>query len=457
MPVTTCPGCQATHTVPDAARGKRIRCKHCGQGFEALDNVETCLQTAVPPRPVMLAAADRRPVGPREPVHSGGGIGVWLALGGVALFGLFALCGGVGIYTVYRVKNATDQTFAAVSAEMAQAEAEMQVQQKKTPRRTPPPEFPVIERPPVPPVAEDGPMPVEPMPMPVVPPVRVAPPPPPPADPLGRALYDLQSKDVFTVQRACNALAKMAPEDGKRKEVVAALKVVVADTGTFTPRGEALQALGIWAGPEEVPYFIALLDHKDSGLRGAAWAVVARTKDETAAEALAKHLEDRRQRHQAGEALKEMGPVAEKAVRERLKSKDLSLQIAACQILQKIGTEASYPDLKEAAWSDDDNLARAASEALPEKERPPVWGADVTMRLNVHLKDMQLWPDLEKRLRALAEHPRAKLKMRRSGDYLWIDLKPVTVDAPTFAKKVTFLKQGAVHKDSRLIYFDAGK
>lgn len=458
MPVTTCPGCQATHTVPDAARGKRIRCKHCGQGFEALDNVETCVQAGAPLRPVVPAAADRRPVGPREPVQSGSGLAGWLILGGVALFGLFALCGGVGVYAVYRVKTSADQTFAAVSAEMAQAEAEMQVQQKKTPRRgtTPPPEPPVIERPPVPPVVEDGPMPVAPMP--VVPnPVRVPPPPPPPADPLAKALFELQSKDVFTVRRGCDALAKMAPEDGKRKEVVAALKAVVADPGTFAPRTEALLALGAWAGPEEVPYFVGLLDHKDFRLRGAAWTALALTKDEAGAEAIAKRLEDQRQRHQAAEALKQMGAVAEKAVRERLKSKDLNLQITACQILQKIATEASYPDLKEVAWSDNDDLARVASEALPEKERPPVWGPEVTMKLNVHLKDMKLWPDLEKRLRALTDHPRGKVKMHRSGDYLWIDLKPVMADAPTFAKKVTFLKPGAIHKDGRLIYFDSGK
>jgi hypothetical protein len=203
---------------------------------------------------------------------------------------------------------------------------------------------------------------------------------------------------------------------------------------------------------------VGLLDSRDGNVKNGAMRALGRLKDERAVEPLVKCLESPGNRFQAAEALKEMGAVAQKAVCTKLRDKDRGLQIVACQILQKIATEASHPELIEAAWSDDDGVAQAAREALPEKDRPPVWGPNVTMTLNIHLKDNNLWPEMEKKLKALTDHPRGKVKVMRSGDYLWVTLKPVNTDAMTFSRKVTFMKKlVAVHTDQRLIYFDSGK
>jgi HEAT repeat protein len=74
--------------------------------------------------------------------------------------------------------------------------------------------------------------------------------------------------------------------------------------------------------------------------------VLGRLKDEESAEPLAQRLEEVADRQAAGEALRALGPAAEKAVAKRLQHEDVGVRWAACEILGDIGTPASIPALK---------------------------------------------------------------------------------------------------------------
>jgi hypothetical protein len=70
---------------------------------------------------------------------------------------------------------------------------------------------------------------------------------------------------------------------------------------------------------------------------------------------------------------------------------------------------------------------------------------------------MQNWPELEKRIKALADSRRPICKVNTSGEYKWVKLTPVLCDAETFAHKIDFGKVGAVHSDQRLIYVETDR
>lgn len=63
MPVkTTCPTCQASYTLADSSRGKKVRCKNCQQPFEVLDTPAPRSKTAG-----AQAVAPKRPAPPPLP------------------------------------------------------------------------------------------------------------------------------------------------------------------------------------------------------------------------------------------------------------------------------------------------------------------------------------------------------------------------------------------------------
>jgi hypothetical protein len=91
----------------------------------------------------------------------------------------------------------------------------------------------------------------------------------------------------------------------------------------------------------------------------------------------------------------------------------------------------------------------------PPGPRPPVYGPEQTLTLNIHIRNANVWPDIQARLKALLDSPKGKVKLNTiSGAYYWVTVAPVNGEADGFARKVNFAKVVAVHMAQRLIYLD---
>jgi HEAT repeat protein len=109
-----------------------------------------------------------------------------------------------------------------------------------------------------------------------------------------------------------------------------------------SPRIQGIRALAVWGTAAEVPYLLRLLDDADRGVQEAAIVALGKLKDARAADMLAARL-NTAQRAVAGEALKEIGPAAESAVREQLHSADNGARIEAIKILKVIRPRFFFP------------------------------------------------------------------------------------------------------------------
>jgi HEAT repeat protein len=426
-----CPHCNKHLSVEAAFQGKKIRCGHCKKVFVAGDSEpvavtpvgEIQVEKPVPvlelapeepllprgkprrPAPVVDVSRIQRPVGRRRGVL---GLVIGCAVAAVVLL----LCTGIpATFLLLWRWSAPVSTPDDIVAEGPVAVA---------------PDAPLVADPPKLPPAT--------------------------APAIDNLVQRLRSRDVFTQSDAAENLARMAPDPRRRAEVVQALKAVIQDRGGLTPRTAAVRALEVWATREDVPFFLTLLDHTDGGVRDAAMAALGRTKDPRAADPLALRLATDREK--ASQALKDMGPAAEKAVREQLNHPDGGVRAEACKILKVIGTKASHAALKLAVQDPDGNVAAAAREALPPEVRPPLYGPRQTITLNVHVSNPKAWPEMEEAIKKLADSPEPFIKVNTSGDYKWVKLAPVNTDCETFSRKIKFGKVVAVHSDQRLIYVD---
>jgi hypothetical protein len=167
--------------------------------------------------------------------------------------------------------------------------------------------------------------------------------PPPNADAVTRALYRLRSADPHKRAEAVRKLKETLPDE-RRAEVVKALEPLLNDTDFFTRR-DVIGALGVWGTRDTVPLLLKVMREKET--RGEAMKALGRLKDERAAEPIAERLEELSDSHRAAEALKSMGPVAEKAVLARLNHHDLQVRITVCEILGAIGTKQSIAPLEK--------------------------------------------------------------------------------------------------------------
>jgi HEAT repeat protein len=191
--------------------------------------------------------------------------------------------------------------------------------------------------------------------------------PPPNADPVTQALFELKSPNSHRRADAARRLAEMVP-DNRRADVARALEPLLNDPEFFT-RDAVNKALGVWGSKENVPALLLALNHEHT--RGSAIEALGRLKDERAVEPLAQLLENFFARHPASEALRAMGPMAEKAVIKRLHHHDGGVRGEAIAILKVIGTRESLPALKAVVNEQDFFLTRPAEEAIRAIEARP--------------------------------------------------------------------------------------
>jgi len=244
----------------------------------------------------------------------------------------------------------------------------------------------------------------------------------------------------------------------RRAEVVQALKKVAGAPAGFAARGDAVKALGRWGTKDDLPFLLGLIDHNEAGVRAAVLVTLGQWKDPRSADPVAQRLVDGQDRPWASQALKEIGPAAEKPVIELLQHRDKGVRIEACRVLKVITGKNGQAALMKATDDVDSGVVEAARAALPPDLGPPVYGPNQFMQVNVHVRNAKDWPEIEAKIRKLADAPKAVLKVRTtSGDHKWVDLAPVNSDAETFARRINFAKVTAVHNKQRLIYIDPGK
>lgn len=320
MPIkTTCPNCRTVYTLADHLDGKTVRCKECAAAIvvragkkraeEDVDEIDTGTRKGIQTRPQAGSSAARgnqkrardddeeRPRRRNREEDSDSLRTVrrsnrGLVIGLVAIgAGLVLLLGGGILAVVLLISNRSVNSSTDLPVEAGE---------------------------------------------------------PPNGDAVTRALFRLKSTNPHNRMDAARQLKDMLPDE-RRGEVIKALEPLIDDEDFFT-RQFAIEALGVWGNKDAVPILLKAMKIKET--RGEAMKALGRLKDERAVEPIAERLEDFFDNHHAAEALKLMGPMAEKAVLARLNHHDWHTRIAVCDILGTIGTKQSIPALEKAAAKD---------------------------------------------------------------------------------------------------------
>jgi predicted Zn finger-like uncharacterized protein len=181
------------------------------------------------------------------------------------------------------------------------------------------------------------------------------------AESVTKALHDLKSSNTVRRLEAAIRLKRMLPDEARRKEVAQVLESLVNEPEGFA-RGYIIEALGVWGTKESTPHLLKALSHRHT--RREVCKALGQLKDARASEPVAERLEDPFGRHEAAEALKAIGPAAEKAVIKRLHHRDMWVREAAIEIIQVIGTRESIPALEKVVAENDVFLTRPAKEAI---------------------------------------------------------------------------------------------
>jgi hypothetical protein len=173
-------------------------------------------------------------------------------------------------------------------------------------------------------------------------------------------LRTLRSADPERAKAAAERLAKAVVDDDPAP-VAKALVLLLHNSNEWVQRAAA-KALSVWGTPEAEDALIQASTKEDFWVRTAAIEALAKLKSEKAADAIAAQMY--RNRHEAGVALKLMGPVAENATIGCLKDRDEWVRHEACQVLAEIGGQPSLKALREFAERVTSFDAGAATQAI---------------------------------------------------------------------------------------------
>ena len=177
-----------------------------------------------------------------------------------------------------------------------------------------------------------------------------------------KVLADLDDPDHFTRKAALERLATMKPND--RRADVARKLVALLDVDDPFHRRAAVAALGMWGSEAEVPDLMAAMAHKDLFTRREALKVIGGFRDARTLPPVIQLFREHSTRGDAGQALRQLGVMAEPDVLALLKEDDVFLKRDAILVLKDIGTDASVPALREAAANGRIHVTGPAQQAL---------------------------------------------------------------------------------------------
>ena len=266
MPIKlNCPHCDKGYNLPDASRGKTLRCKQCQGTFTVEDEASEAIETGLKKSQALqrLLDDDDKPKAKKK----SSGFPVFLMFG--ALFGVLVVCGlpcGIGLYLFNAGVHAVDD---AVKEQNARAKGIFDDVNART--------GPKVD---------------------------------PKLPPMDQALAKLAGDDPGPQEEACNWLFKDAkPDESKKREVSRRLEHLLRNSTHHGVLASAARATEIWGTPECTDPLIALVDHGDGRVRSAAMETLGNLKEAKAAEPIAARLPH--DHDQAQKALTSIGPVAE--------------------------------------------------------------------------------------------------------------------------------------------------
>jgi serine/threonine protein kinase len=176
---------------------------------------------------------------------------------------------------------------------------------------------------------------------------------------------DLHHRESHRRAAALERLAGMKPNASRA--VVARKLVELTKVEDVWIRRGAVKALGTWGGKDEVPTLQRAMAHDDVFTRKEALKVVGRFRDERTLEGVIVGFRDSSTRAEAGQALRDMGPMAEASVLaliQSLERNEWMLKKPAIEVLADIGTEKSVPVLTEAVANGHRFVVEPAQKAL---------------------------------------------------------------------------------------------
>jgi HEAT repeat protein len=371
MPIrTTCTKCGAGYNLPDAQRGKTVRCRECSESFvvEDEDRANQEAEERVQPSTRKEAAAgrksrdeeedeDRPRKRPRDEEDedederpsrkAAKGSMVPMILIGVGA-ALLLLCGGVaglGYYAYTRITAKAEQTIESAFTPPPQQPWE---QPKEQPKEQP------GEQPREQPKEQPGEQPRE-----LTQPRN-----------LDEALAWLRDSNTNKRRAALDWLRTAPVEEPRRGEVAKAIDPTLGDAEL---RSSALQTLPRWVTQDNVPSLVKLLDERDAGIWRPVMEMLGRLQDERAAGPLARVLADNDffRRTQAEQALRALGRTAgEKEVLKYLFDKNANARAGSDRVLRDYRTpDGAIVDAAVKALDGDVETRKLAADDLSKRNR----------------------------------------------------------------------------------------
>jgi serine/threonine protein kinase len=161
-------------------------------------------------------------------------------------------------------------------------------------------------------------------------------------------------------REAIAQLKASSPRDEQRATIRTLLKLHAKDPFLG---GDALEALGVWGTPEDVPFLMSL---DDGGPFGHEHVIKAleRMAHPAGASYLARKLDNFFVGEKAYQALRAIGPAAERDVVGVVSGNQKGGAVRACKFLKEFGSTASIGPLKSAAKDKNGDVSKAAWDAL---------------------------------------------------------------------------------------------
>ncbi len=183
---------------------------------------------------------------------------------------------------------------------------------------------------------------------------------PPDADAVTRSLIQLKSLETHTKKDGLNRLMRTQPDDRLAEVVQAVIPLLDDDDGWLV--GNAIKVLEIWKSPDAVPALIKCTNDNRFTVRHEAIKALGKLKDPRGIEPIILQIKD--DGFQVEDALKEMGPIAEPALIERLTNPDSDVRRRVCAILKVIGGKETLMAMQSLPRDPEFSVQVAAKDAI---------------------------------------------------------------------------------------------
>ncbi len=183
---------------------------------------------------------------------------------------------------------------------------------------------------------------------------------PPDADAVTKSLIQLKSPETHTRKDGLNRLMRTPPDDRLAEVVQAVIPLLDDDDGWLV--GDAIKVLVIWKSPDAVPALIKRTSDNRFTVRHETIKALGKLKDPRGVEPVLLQIKD--DGFQVEDALKEMGPIAEPALIERLTNPDSDVRRRVCSILKVVGGKETLKAMQALPKDPEFSVQVAAKDAF---------------------------------------------------------------------------------------------